>query len=206
MSMSDIEVITNELNKAFCIFNDKLFESRLPEPVVLVQANIKTLLKMCVIKEDTIEKSEIRIRIELLNKSFEEIMEMLLHKMCHLLNHLIGIKDTTRNGTYHNTNFKELAEFIGLNTEYCTKYGWSITTLGPSLIELLKTSGINKDALTLRRYEGQSGGEVKKQSMRKYICPVCKTPIRATKDVNVICGICKVDFVKVGTEEIKKGD
>ena len=38
--------------------------------------------------------------------------------------------------------------------------------------------------------------EKPKQSTRKYICPKCKTIIRATKDVNVVCGDCDEPFEK----------
>lgn len=38
--------------------------------------------------------------------------------------------------------------------------------------------------------------EKPKQSYRKYVCPTCSTIIRATKDVNVVCGDCNVPFTK----------
>lgn len=44
--------------------------------------------------------------------------------------------------------------------------------------------------------EGGTEPEKPKQSMRKYVCPKCGCIIRATKEVNIICGDCKVAFVK----------
>lgn len=45
-------------------------------------------------------------------------------------------------------------------------------------------------------YEIPFEEEKPKQSSRKYICPECKTIIRATKEVNVVCGDCNKHFVK----------
>lgn len=48
--------------------------------------------------------------------------------------------------------------------------------------------------------EDGTGGEEPpkkaKQSLRKYVCPECGCIIRASKEVNVICGDCKVAFAK----------
>lgn len=44
---------------------------------------------------------------------------------------------------------------------------------------------------------GEEQPEKPKQSLRKYVCPKCGCIIRASKEVNVICGECKVAFEKV---------
>lgn len=38
------------------------------------------------------------------------------------------------------------------------------------------------------------GAAKTKQSTRKYVCPMCGTIIRATKEVHVVCGDCEVEF------------
>ena len=40
-----------------------------------------------------------------------------------------------------------------------------------------------------------------KQSTRKYVCPKCGCIIRATREVNVLCGDCGVAFEKEGKKE-----
>ena len=37
----------------------------------------------------------------------------------------------------------------------------------------------------------------KTSSTRKYQCPKCKNSVRATKDLSIICGDCRISFVKV---------
>ena len=44
---------------------------------------------------------------------------------------------------------------------------------------------------------GEEQPEKPKQSLRKYVCPKGGCIIRASKEVNVICGECKVAFEKV---------
>lgn len=39
-----------------------------------------------------------------------------------------------------------------------------------------------------------------KQSLRKYVCPKCGCIIRASREVNVICGECKIPFEKQETQ------
>ena len=43
---------------------------------------------------------------------------------------------------------------------------------------------------------GEDGTETTKpkSNSRKYVCPKCKTIIRATRAVNVVCGDCDIPF------------
>ena len=40
-------------------------------------------------------------------------------------------------------------------------------------------------------------GKPKKTSTRKYVCPCCGNSVRATKDINIICGDCMEVMIKV---------
>lgn len=136
------------------------------------------------------------------------ILSTLLHEMAHLYNLVNNIQDTTRGGTYHNKKFKEIAEKSGLIIEHHKTYGWTLTRLQPSTINLINNSGINEEAFTIYRIDpslkqlendedSEGEEETAKSSRRKYICPSCDTKINATKDVNVICGDCGIAFEKV---------
>lgn len=46
----------------------------------------------------------------------------------------------------------------------------------------------------------------RKSSTRKYICEKCKQSVRATKEVNIICGICHVPMVVANKEQDEATD
>lgn len=212
---TNIKLAISELHKAFYCFNDALFNQELPEPAILIQnrGNKKNVLGWCSNKEIWInekeqnKKYEINIVAESLNRTLCEIMSTLLHEMVHLYNSVNNIKDTSRNSTYHNKAFKKSAENYGLIIEHDKKTGWSDTKLREETEELVNSFSINEGAFDMFRIdkftsaegqdgEGEEGIKKRKSSVRKYVCPKCDTIIRSTKDVNVLCGICKLKFEK----------
>lgn len=167
---------------------------------------------------------EITICSEYLYRSVEEICSTLLHEMVHLYCNEQGIKDTSRGNTYHNKRFKELAESHGLTVSYDERIGWSCTRLSEAAASFVEENADKSVfVITRERHsppqapitptnapEGEGGetdkGEPEngtqgtteppktKQSLRKYVCPKCGCIIRASREVNVICGECKVPF------------
>jgi rubrerythrin len=114
--------------------------------------------------------------------------------MVHLYNLQKEIKDTSRGGTYHNVKYKDAAEAHGLTVEK-TKSGWSKTTLTEETAEWLKVEFGEETKFSLYREKMvKTKGTKKKSSSRKYVCPVCGTIIRATKEVRVICSECDEEF------------
>lgn len=208
----NIELTHKELNRAFSFFNKQFFNDSLQTPIIVIQTNgrHKNVLGWCttnkVWNNNQGSKSfyEITICAEHLNRPIEKLIGTLLHEMVHLSNLQNNIKDVSRGGSYHNKKFKEIAEQHGLIIDFDKRIGWSLTTLKPSVLPLIKKLNLNTDAFEIARREpsiekddeneDDETKETKKSSMRKYVCPCCKTIIRATKDVNVVCGICKVDF------------
>jgi hypothetical protein len=57
------------------------------------------------------------------------VLATLLHEAAHALAHKRGVKDTSRQGRYHNRRFKALAEELGLHVDHDPRLGWSPTTL-----------------------------------------------------------------------------
>ena len=208
---SNIRLAINELHKAFYAFNGVLFNSELPEPAILIQnkGNKKNVLGWCSVNQIWINsvtqetKYEINIVAEYLNRPMQEVLSTLLHEMIHLHNLVKGIKDVTRNNTYHNKRFKEVAEAHGLVITYNEKIGWSLSELSDETKELIKTFELDEAAFTLARmdFTGDKEKTKKKSSVRKYVCPVCGEIIRATKEVKVICAECNELFVQEGGEE-----
>ena len=58
-----------------------------------------------------------------------EVLATLLHEAAHALAHVRGVKDTSRQGRWHNARFKALAEELGIEVAKDAKLGWSPTTI-----------------------------------------------------------------------------
>lgn len=59
----------------------------------------------------------------------EALMATLLHEATHALAEARGIKDVSRGGRYHNSEFKKLAEEMGIEVIHSKDLGFSETTL-----------------------------------------------------------------------------
>jgi hypothetical protein len=58
-----------------------------------------------------------------------DVLGTLLHEAAHALAHVRGIKDTSRQGRWHNARFKALAEEVGIEVAKDPRIGWSPTTI-----------------------------------------------------------------------------
>lgn len=130
------------------------------------------------------------------------------------------LSNVSQNGRYHNKLFKTEAEKRGLLISQGKYIGWSVTTPSPDFILVVRNHGIEKpldinrdgEKLDLAGLLGIMGGlngnggtdgmkvmgyKKPKCSTRKYQCPVCENSFRATKDINVLCLDCMVEYEKV---------
>lgn len=109
------------------------------------------------------------------------------------------IKDTSRGGSYHNKRFKAEAEQRGLQIDYDSRIGWSITSPTEDLLNFCIENGLT-DILIARndligfnpaitRGKG-TASTTRRSSYRKHICPGCLSTARTTKDMKLICGEC----------------
>lgn len=211
---ASVAPIITALERIFDRFNEHFFNSALLKPMItLSQKGTKTATvygwftpeKVWVQARDgqVVDRHhEINICPEHLDRPPEEICETLLHEMIHLYNITNGSKDCGRNGQYHNTKFKKSAEEHGLIAEKVRNYGYAKTSLAPKTIEFIKSLDLTAFALYRDSMQTDAAGivitsEKKPSSTRKYICPNCGTSIRATKEVNVICGDCKRPFKEI---------
>ena len=137
-----------------------------------------------------------------------EIYRTLLHEMCHYYNDRNGVKDCSRGNTYHNKNFKAVAEACDLVVEHHSTYGWSITSPSDALLEFCVENNLTdirlnrNDVMSIAvgvggahagTFTGTTGR--KPSSTRKYICPCCGMSVRATRNVNVACLDCNEPLV-----------
>ncbi|MBQ7507018.1 MAG: SprT-like domain-containing protein [Lachnospiraceae bacterium] len=205
------------LEMGFDVLNKVYFASALPVPVITIMTSPRTNGHFTTGRTWRAENEylhEINISAEHLDRPIENIMATLCHEMVHYYCLINGIKDTSQNGRYHNRKFKEEAEKRGLQISYAQGIGYSATEPRDDFKEILKEYGIAKpidlNRESMKEFKGidvggasgngDSGtGVVNKPkcSTRKYQCPGCGNSFRATKDLNVVCGDCWVQFIKI---------
>lgn len=204
----------NYLEHIYSNLNADFFNDELPIPVITVQSKPGTYghcTRGQVWQRKDGHAYELNIAAEVLNYHIEDTIDTMLHEMVHLYCRENNIKETSRGGKYHNGRFKEEAEKRGLECYKAGQYGWN-TRPGDKLIEYAMNKGWNeillgRNSLPPAMRNGATEGAAqagtpapqpgkRPSSTRKYICPCCKQSIRATKDVNIICGDCMEKMVK----------
>ena len=158
-----VSEITEFLENAYDILNDKYFESSLSKVVITVQSSPKAYGHYTTYEAWTDSNSgfkEINISAENLDRPIENIIATLIHEMVHHFCSIKGIQDCSRGGTYHNKRFREQAEKRGLKIDYNTKIGFSITSPSEELIKFVNEMGWGKLNLS-RREEGEVFGGVR---------------------------------------------
>lgn len=129
-----------------------------------------------------------------------EVLATLLHEAAHALADVRGIKDTSRQGRWHNAKFKALGEELGIEVTKDPRLGWSPTTLRPAT-RALYASMIDQlgSALRLHRAMEASGPATttKKTGPSACMCG-CPRRIRVAPSVlelgPIICGVCDRPF------------
>ena len=136
--MNSIRPILEALEQAHGHFNAALFGGRLrTSPVITVQTKgRKNALGWYWAKRwinGTSTPAELNVSAEDLKRPADAVLETLVHEMVHQDADERGIKDTSRNGAYHNKRFRELAAAAGLcvPAEPDKRHGFAFTTLGP---------------------------------------------------------------------------
>ena len=204
--------VAGYLNKLFDLLNQRFFENKLLRPTITIQSTPRAYGHFSM-RDDTWvsvtgSSNEINIGAGTLARPIENICATLLHEMVHYYCHVNGIKDTSRGNTYHNKCFKEIAESHGLTVSHHEKYGWTVTKPTEELIDYIINKGWEDIMMNRASFpfpisggrKGKSTGEdgtettKPKSNSRKYVCPKCKTIIRATRAVNVVCGDCDIPF------------
>ena len=185
MEYSSIQDAQKLLEKMFDDFNKNFYEGMLMPAMI-------TIMKSRHGKElgsegNPIRFYEINICADALYLTSTEIAEVMLHEMAHIYAAQYNIKETSRNGCYHNKNFKVIAEEHGLNCSK-TNNGFNDTSLNDVAKDFIKQ--MNYGELKLARERSYT----KHSSYIRYICPSCGSIIRSTKPVHVLCIDCNVVF------------
>jgi len=127
-----------------------------------------------------------------------DVLGTLLHEAAHALAHVRDIKDTSRQGRWHNAKFKALAEELGIEVTKDPRSGWSPTTIPVTTCEQY-TEVIAELGRVLRLHRSVeiAGGKDKKPSPPPCVCE-CGRKIRVAPTVlaagPITCGVCGTDF------------
>lgn len=208
--LTNIQRVTQFLNKVFKGINERYFHNTLEMPVITIQTSVGAYGHITTNKiwnTDGISRYEMNIGAETINRPIENVVATMIHECSHLYCLMNGIKDTSNNGIYHNKRFKEVAENMGgLQIDKHDKYGWTLTSpteetlnfcieYGFEDIRINRQGGYIYTTGTGSNTAPTNKTRLKPSSTRKYICPCCHNSFRATKSINVICMDCSEQFI-----------
>lgn len=201
------------LEKIFRALNEDSFGGGVEEPIITIQSTPGAYGHCSVHKtwkrKDS-ERHELNISANYLQRPIEEVVATMIHEMVHLWNIQHGIQDCSRGNTYHNRKFKEEAEKHMLRIEKHDKYGWTITLVTDELLEYILEKGWGDIDMGQGAFgfgisggSGGSGGSgkavggksPKPTNSRRYKCLGCGALVRATRDLDIVCKPCNLDFV-----------
>lgn len=172
------------------------------------------------------EVSELFIGGEGLARGPEEVLATLLHEAAHGIAHTREIKDTSRQGRWHNTKFRDIAEALGLTVTKDSRIGWSVSALAEGTAdtyadEVARLAGVltahrRTRWTTITLGGGKNGGqggtegddtEEDKPKSNNGISAVCGCDRKvrvshSTYDAGpIICGLCGTAFTDPDAED-----
>lgn len=135
--------------------------------------------------EDKSEVHELFLGGEGLNRGATDVFGTLLHEAAHGVAQVRGVKDTSRQGRWHNERFRVIAEELGLEIEKDPKIGWSLTRV-PQSTQAQYAGVIDELAGVLSVHRMQRGPKPdekeKKPDRTALFCPGCERKIRVAKE------------------------
>ena len=198
-----------ELYRIFHILNYDKFGNSLPEPVITIQKTKGNVLGHFTKDRVWIDKNHVEdeqtsyyeINVDprwFCDRTSQEVVETLLHEMCHYKNRVDNINDC--NGNNHNKKFKRLAESVGLLVERGKSVGYGYTSLSDDLKAYIDKY-VKPDDKAFEYFRSthvigdrDSGSKVRKKSIFTYTCPDCGQVAKAKRDVVIKCGFCNVQM------------
>lgn len=129
-----------------------------------------------------------------------ETMGTVLHEGAHVLARVRNIRDTSREGRYHNLRFARLAEEVGLEVAQHPTIGWSLTTVPDATAEVYRDAIATLDtAITVyRRAEHEPEAGQRRQPRRITALCSCRRRIVVAPSIfrqgPITCGACNCTF------------
>lgn len=203
------------LEKMFRQINIDSFGGELEEPIITIQTTPGAYGHVTIgktWKRGEEWRHELNISADWLNRPIENVVATMIHEMVHLYNIQHNIQDCSRGGTYHNKKFRDEAEKHMIRVDKSDKYGWTITSPTDELLEYILKQGWEefemnrgfgfglagssgaKDGNSVPGAAQGSKEKPKGSNSRKYVCPGCGAIVRATRDLEIICKPCMLEF------------
>lgn len=201
--------------KFVALLNKHLFNGELPNVTVTIQPDsrgtkTKSLGWMSTDKVwNNANTNEKFYEVNLTASSLEgeglvDIVTVLAHELVHVYNAIHGIKDTSSNGHFHNTKFKDGCESHGIICEKTDKYGWSSTALNSKTLEFVNKNITEQDQNAVALFRSQQARKVKNtRKLFVYQCPCCGVKVRSSKEVQISCTPCGENFELVDSPNMK---
>ena len=142
---------------------------------------------------------ELFIGGEGLAKGARDVLGTLLHEGAHGVASVREIKDTSRQGRFHNTRYRALAEELGLVVAKTGNIGWSDTSVPDATAALYRAELRRLDAalVAYRHADHGRGGRASNNNGVAARCQ-CDRRIRVADSVleagPITCGLCGGDF------------
>lgn len=199
--MNEYQKNVESFNRLFDKLNAKYFGGTLVKPTITIQVDYNNYgrftTKKVWIDSKQVESHEINIAPNF-KRSGVDITGTLLHEMVHLYASQNGIKDTSRQGRYHNKDFRHLAEEHGLIVEYGgSTVGWGFTRPTEKVAEFYLETRIKVCDLVRSTPERKEREYKARPKKYKYKCPCCEVEIETIKpDLRLKCLTCQVELIR----------
>lgn len=147
---------------------------------------------------------EVLVSGEGLARTVDEVLATLLHEAAHGIATVRNVQDTSRQGRWHNKRFAAIATELGLLVEQAPKIGWSVTTLGPGLLDTYRPVLDRLDA-AIKAYRHPTFFGLAKEPSRNGVVLVCtcdrkiRTSTTVAAQGPIRCGVCDDLFVEQNT-------
>ena len=145
--------------------------------------------------------AELFVGGEGLRRGARAVLGTLLHEAAHGVASARGIKDTSRQGRYHNKKFAELAAELGIVVEPDGARGWSATTLpdDTAAVYVAELAQLAEAITAHRSAEATGGGGTTSRNNPPATCGCLPARrIRVARSVlaagPIVCGLCGSEF------------
>lgn len=133
-------------------------------------------------------------------KPEERVLSTLLHEAAHALADARDIQDTSRQGRYHNTRYRGLAQELGLEVRKVGNIGWSGTDLAPGTAADYRAElRALRKALRGYRQVRLCAGKAKSGGLAKLVCSceperIIYGSAKQVERGEIRCGACGGSF------------
>lgn len=193
------------LDDAYQYFNKKLFENKLPDSIITLNAKGKTAgyhhFQKYSIKENKQKISEIAFNpVTFEDQEDIEILQTLCHEMVHLWQHVFG--NPPRRG-YHDREWGSKMKEIGLYPSSTGEVGGK--EVGQSMSDYIIEGGefekvakaflLSGNKIMVSTTPEAKKDRKKNKTREKFTCPSCFQAAWAKKTAKIMCGECEEHMV-----------